>query len=83
MLCRYEITVRAICPIHKVPDTYQVTVESPHEVMVETILDIAHEMAGTEQTQERITETLAKRLPGCTITSIGYHSGVRTTVIVP
>lgn len=83
MLCRYETTLHAICPIHKVRDTYQVTIESPHCVMVEDLLAFVAKASGVEETQEDITASFARAFPGCAITSTGYHSGVRTTVIAP
>jgi hypothetical protein len=83
MLCRYEVTVRAICPIHKVADTYDVTVESPHEIIVENILEFVAALATTEETQEKLTDTIAAKFPGTQITSIGHHSGVKTTVVAP
>jgi hypothetical protein len=83
MNCKYEVTVRAICPIHKVQDTYDVTVESPHEIIVESILEFVAALATVEETQENLTDTIASKFPGTQITSVGYHSGVKTTVVAP
>ncbi len=80
MLCRYEMKLTAVCPIHKVLDHYDLTVESPHQIFVEEIIAFAKECEGKEQTQEQITATIAARFTA-TITTIGYHSGVKTTVI--
>lgn len=83
MLCTYEITVRAICPIHLVDDVYEVTVESRSTIYVERLLAFAKTLESTKQTQEDITVTLARKFPGTTIRSVGYHSGVKATVVAP
>jgi hypothetical protein len=84
MLCRYEdITFRAICPIHKVRDQYELTVESPQLIMVEEILEYVESLATVEETQEEITATIAQHFAGCTVTTTGNHSGVKATVTAP
>lgn len=80
MISRYEIIVRAICPVNLCVDCYDVTVESPHTIMVERLIDFALSCADKKETQEDITAALAKEF-GCKVTSVGYHSGVKTTVV--
>ena len=79
MLCRYELTVRAICPVDGSTDIYHVTVESRRTVMVETILEVAASFAPRKITQEVLTVEMATAL-WCRVVSVGYHSGVKTTV---
>lgn len=82
MLCRYEFPVRAICPVNpKTVDCYSVTVDSHSEVRVEDLLEFAKGLDDVKATQEEITQAFSARFPGCTVTSIGWHSGAKTTVI--
>ncbi len=81
MLCRYELKLRAICPIHDCDDVYDLIVESAHCIYVEELLKFVAECRTRKETQEEITESLAKQWPNCRITTIGYHSNVKTTVI--
>ena len=80
MLCRYELKLRAICPIHDCEDVYDVIVESAHCVYVEELLAFAATCSTRKETQEQITESMARKFPNCGITTIGYHSNVKTTV---
>ena len=79
MICRYETKLVAICPIHKVLDHYDLTIESPHQIYVEEIIAFLKTCGGKEETQEQITGTIATKF-GCRVVTVGYHSGVKTTV---
>jgi len=81
MICRYEFKLRAICPIHECADVYDCVVESTETIFVEKLLEFANGCAAKKETQEQITETMAKQFPNCRITTVGYHSNVKTTVI--
>lgn len=81
MICRYELKLQAICPIHQCEDHYDITVESAECVYVERLLEFAAECSGRKETQEAITASWAKKFPNCRITTVGYHSNVKTTVI--
>lgn len=80
MICRYELKLNAICPIHECRDSYDLIVESAHQIMVEELIEFAQACAAKKETQEQITETLALRFPNCRITTVGHHSNVKTTV---
>ena len=77
MIARHELTMRCHCPVNGARDTYQVTVEASRVVKVEDIL-AAVAAVPDWLFQEDITETLAASL-GCGVTTVGYHSGVKTT----
>src|SRR5215831_11952034 len=81
MLCTYEVVVRAVCPVDDSNDEYNATLESPHQIMCERIVEVVRSFETVKQTQEQITEAIAIAL-GCKVTTVGYHSGVRTTVVV-
>lgn len=68
------------CPVNDARDTYQVIVEANRMVKVEDILTAVTSIPD-RTFQEDITQTLAAVL-GCGITTIGYHSGVKTTCTV-
>lgn len=80
MNCKYELKLRAICPIHECDDVYDATVESAETIYVERLLEFAAKCATTKETQEQITETMARAFPNCRVTTVGYHSNVKTTV---
>ena len=80
MICRYEFKLRAICPVHGCNDVYNCVVESAETIFVEKLLEFANACVSKKETQEQITETMARQFPNCRITTIGYHSNVKTTV---
>ena len=82
MICRYEIKMEASCPVNGFPDHYDVIVERPTLIEVEKLIEIVTDYTGTKAFQEQITITLAERLEA-TVTTIGYHYGVKTTCIAP
>jgi hypothetical protein len=77
MKVTHELTIHGRCPVDDAIDTYEVAVEAARMVKVEDILGA---VAALPQPafQEDITQTLAAKL-GCRVTTIGYHSGVKTT----
>jgi hypothetical protein len=75
----HEFRMRSRCPVNGATDLYEVTVETDKLVKVEDILKAAASF--TEPAfQEEITQKLATALE-CRVTTIGHHSGVRTTCI--
>lgn len=81
MLCRYELKLRAICPIHECEDVYDVIVESAQCIYVEKLLEFTSACATRKETQEAITESMARAFLNCRVTTIGYHSNVKVTVV--
>lgn len=82
MICRYETRLVAACPVDDKPDVYDVTFESADTIPVERILEAMQPYAERKAYQEDITAELARELK-CHVTSVGYHSGVKTTVQAP
>lgn len=84
MKCRYEIEVRAQCPV--VPtdtDLYQFTIESESLIEVERIAAFFATNAGNNETfQEVLTRQCAVTL-GARVTSVGWHSGIKVTCVAP
>lgn len=80
MLARHTIAMSALCPVDDLPDHYEVTVETARVVKVEDILAAIEPYRERKAFQEEITIELAKRLR-CKVTTIGFHSGVRTEVV--
>ncbi len=79
MKTTHHLTVSCICPVDKLPDTYEVTIETPTTIMVESIIEVAKSFSDTAMYQEQVTGEMARRL--CAkVTSIGYHSGIKTVV---
>jgi hypothetical protein len=74
--------VTAICPQDNLPDVYTMTVEGNRCVTVEDIIAAVDAWKKKKAYQEVVTADLARRL-GCTVTTVGWHSGVKTTVVVP
>lgn len=82
MICRYETRIVALCPVDSKPDVYEATFESDDTIRCEDILAAIGKWATEAAYQEQITADLARSLR-CKVTTIGYHSGVKTTVIAP
>lgn len=78
MKCRYETRLNALCPVNGQPDCYDVIVESDKMIMVEHLNEVVGFYAGSKDFQEDLTHELARKL-GATVTTIGYHYGVKTT----
>jgi hypothetical protein len=78
MKVTHEMTFARRCPVDDALDQYELRVETTRTVKVEDIL-AAIEALPEKAFQEDITTTLAAKL-GCSVTTVGYHSGVKTTV---
>jgi len=79
MKVRHFLLVRSVCPVDKLPDVYETIVETTSVLPVETIIEVAQSFAERELYQEDLTSEMARRL-GATVTTTGWHSGVRTEV---
>lgn len=81
---RYEIEVRAQCPVVTTDtDLYQFTIESGALIEVEKITAFFEEHAGRKNIfQEALTQKCAVTL-GAQVTSVGWHSGVKVTCQAP
>lgn len=79
MIVRHELTMHCTCPVNGARDSYQVIVEANRVVKVEDIIAAVRSMPD-RMFQEDITQALAAELD-CGVTTIGYHSGVKTTCL--
>lgn len=77
MKVTHELLHTARCPLNGLVNLYHVTVETSVILAVEKIKDALAGLPGTAY-QEEITTELATKL-GCRVTTVGYHSGVKTT----
>ena len=75
----HSLTVQARCPVDSQLDTYEATFTASRVVKVEDILAAIKRVANRKVFQEDLTCQLAREL-GMSVTTIGYHSGVRTEV---
>lgn len=82
MLCRYEVTIQAACPVDDAGDVYACVIESPAFVKVEDIIEAVEQYKKEKRYQEEITADLARHLR-CRVTTVGFHSGIKTTVVAP
>lgn len=82
MICKYETRIVAACPVDDKPDVYEATFISDDTVQVERILEAVAKYATEKAYQEIITADLARQLR-CRVITVGYHSGVKTTVEAP
>jgi hypothetical protein len=76
------MTIEAVCPVDGLPDSYRAELSSPNMISVERIIAAAAEYKALRVFQEDMTAALARTL-GCSITTIGDHSGVATIVSAP
>lgn len=82
MICKYETTIVAACPSDGKPDVYEATFISDDTIMCERILEATRGWATVKAFQETMTADLARELR-CKVITVGYHSGVKTTVEAP
>lgn len=82
MICRYETRIVAACPVDGKTDVYDATFISDDTIKCERILEATQKYATEKAFQEVITADLARELR-CTVVTVGYHSGVKTTVEAP
>lgn len=78
----YETQIRTICPADKELDFYHARFESTRTILVEDIVKAIAAWENKKAYQEDITANLSRSL-GCSVMTIGWHSGVKTTVTVP
>jgi hypothetical protein len=82
MATTHELMAFCQCPVDNKLDTYCVTVETSADISVETILAATVALRDEKIFQEEFTRRLARSL-GATVTTVGYHSGVKTTSRFP
>lgn len=84
MKCRYEIEVRAQCPVNpRDTDLYQFTILSGTLIEVEKIAAFFKAKAGKKNVfQETLTQQCAVTL-GAQVTSVGWHSGIKVICEAP
>lgn len=73
----YSLNIHARCPADGTLDLYDLVVEGPEMLAVETLLEIVRELTDEPIYQEDLTERLAERLAGWKVTLRGDHSRVR------
>lgn len=84
-MTKHEFVAKALCPVNGSVDVYAVTVQTVFDVKVEDILAAAKIMEGERIFQEDFTRRLFSALSafGVIVTTVGTHSGVRTTCQIP
>lgn len=81
MKVKHELRIKAQCPASDAEDDYECIVETECFIQVETILEKAVAFVEQEIFQEDLCAKLAKEIGGdATVTLIGTHSDVKTTV---
>lgn len=80
----YQLDVRAQCPVNPADtDLYAFTIEADTIIEVEKIAAFFKNHAGQKNVfQETLTQQCAVML-GARVTSVGYHSGIKTTSVAP
>jgi hypothetical protein len=79
MRVTHELTFHRQCPVDDALDLYEARIETDRTVTVEDIL-AAIKALPKKAFQEEITAALAGKL-GCRVTTVGHHSGVKTTCV--
>lgn len=74
----HELSCRCLCPVNGEPDVYLIIIETDTVIKVEDILDAAAKLSAMRLFQEEFTERLARSI-GATLTTVGFHTGVKTT----
>lgn len=77
MIVTHEVRVARRCPVDGATDIYSLAFEANCVVNVERILDAIKDLPSVIL-QEEMTIALAAAT-GCRVTSVGWHSGVKTT----
>ncbi len=80
MKVKYELTVQSNCPVDYKGDIYNCCLTSDKPIPVETILEAIKKYNNEFLFQENIAEELSRDLC-CVVELVGYHSGVKVTVI--
>lgn len=81
MRAEYTLEAVAVCPADNKPDIYTVTVRATRTIPAEEILAVAESMKGKPMYQEAFTAEM-HRILAAEVETLGWHSGVRTRVIV-
>lgn len=79
MVVEHLLEISALCPVDHKPDHYTCRVVSGRTIPVEEILAVAADFRSREMFQEDLTAEFHRRL-AAPVETVGYHSGVRTTV---
>lgn len=84
-MTKHEFDATAICPVDGSVDRYQVTVQTVMDVHVEKLIAAAKMLADKRIIQEEFTRQLFAAVCeyGVILTTVGTHSGVRTTCVMP
>ena len=83
MRITYHYQLHAQCPVDNTTiDVYEFTIESAVMIKVETIIECFVYAAGGPIFQEELTDRVARKL-GAKVTSVGWHSGVKTICEAP
>lgn len=80
MYVKHEFKIKANCPVDGEGDIYDAVFEPVGMVFVEDIRAILEEAKTSKVPQEELTLEIARRLGG-TLTTVGWHSGIKTTVV--
>jgi hypothetical protein len=80
MEVKHELIVLARCPVTGQVDEYECIVETTELIYVELILEVTGRYKNRAITQEELTQVLCTELEA-TVTTIGRHSGVKTTCL--
>jgi hypothetical protein len=80
MITTHELWTQCTCPVDQSTDTYLVQVQTTRMLPVEEILAAARALREVAIFQEEYTQRLARQL-GARVTTLGYHSGVRTRCV--
>lgn len=81
MKVKHELQITAKCPVSDAIDGYECIVETECFIQIEDILKAAEPYTEKQIYQEGLCTELAKAIGGdATVTLIGVHSNVKTTV---
>lgn len=80
MRVHYEFELTGICPADQRADIYSCEVVAARTISVEVILEAAKTATLIPRYQEDITREL-HRILAAEVRTVGWHSGVKTTVI--
>jgi len=78
----YELTFQRQCPLDDSKDSYHLTIEANHIITAEDILHVITHDLPEKAFQEDLTRIIARKLGTECVTTVGYHSGVKTTCTV-
>jgi len=79
MNVKHKLEIVALCPVNGEKDCYKMTVRTKRVIYVEKILKLVDKYKKKKISQEELTHKIARKL-GASVTTIGFHSGVKTKV---